>query len=90
MQEMDDAVIKNYFRFMRAGIFEKKYFYCCNRVEKRLPDGNVTRFAEYPWQRDDVVLLDGLCPWYREYPSSIPPFWRPFDGPIRHRLVVLR
>lgn len=87
MQEMANGVIQNYFRYMRASTSIKKYFYCCNRVEKKLPDGEVTRFAEYPWGNGDVILMDELCPWYQKAPSSTPPFWKPLDGPTQHRLV---
>ena len=91
MQEMDNLVIQNYFRYMRTSSSATKYFYCCNRVEKKLPDGEVTRFAEYPWGNNDhLILLDELCPWYQKYPYSTPPFWRPLDGPVQHRLVELR
>ena len=43
---------------------------------------------DYPWG-DEEIFIDELCPFYQYYPSSRPPFWRPFDGPIRHRLVKL-
>lgn len=82
MQEMNPDVIDDYFRMIRA---RSKFFYCCNRIEKRLPDGTVTRFHDYPWF--GTVLLDELCPWHREFYSPIPPFWRPYDGPIQHRLI---
>ena len=86
MQEMDPAIVASYFRLMRESQAEQKYFYCCNRLEKRLPAGELVRFNEYPWQ-DAKILLDELCPWYQLYPNSRPPFWRPFDGPVQHRMV---
>lgn len=89
MQEMDMGVIRNYFRVMRSGK-GVGYFYCCNRVEKTLPDGSVIRFDAYPWDKGDQVLVDELCPWYQRRPVLKPPFWRPFGGPIQHRLVQLR
>lgn len=88
MQEMDLSVIGNYFREMRSGD-GAGYFYCCNRVEKTLPDGSVIRFDAFPWNRNDKVLVDGLCPWYQRRPVLKPPFWRPFGGPIQHRLAKL-
>lgn len=89
MQEMDIPVVQDYFRLMRAERSKSTLFYCCNRDEKRLPDGTVTRYADYGWRREDEILLDELCPWYQKYPKSYPPKWLPFDGPIRHRLAKL-
>ena len=88
MQEMDLPIINRYFEYMRTSS-ASPHFYCCNREEKTLPDGSVTRFADYPWGKEDI-LLDELCPWYQEYPYTQLPFWRPFDGPTRHRLVKLQ
>lgn len=81
-------VINEYFDLMRSGD-GARYFYCCNRVEKKLPDGSVIRYNDYPWSADDTIVIDELCPWYQKYPVSLPPFWKPFAGPIRHRLVQL-
>ena len=87
MQEMDMLVINRYFEYMRTST-EESYFYCCNRVEKTLPDGNIIRFADYPWEGGDrEILLDEPCSFYQKYPRWHPPFWRPFDGLHRHRLV---
>lgn len=89
MQEMDSSVIRAYFKLMRASHEQPAYFYCCNREEKKLPDGTVSRLADYGWLDADAILLDGLCPWHQFYPKSLPPHWAPFDGPTRHRLVRL-
>lgn len=90
MQEMDPPVIAAYFDDLRfiAGR-QKLMFYCCNREEKSLPDGTLTRFCDYPWAVGDEILSDELCPWHQEYYSFKPPFFRPYDGPIRHRLAVM-
>ncbi len=88
MQEMDPPVIAAYFDDLRAVAATRRlYFYCCNREEKRLPDGAVTRFADYPWSPRDDVLVDELCPWHQQYYATRRPFYRRYDGPIRHRLV---
>ena len=51
MQEMDPPVVKAYFDDMRAvAVNRQLLFYCCNRQEKQLPDGTVSRFADYPWR----------------------------------------
>jgi len=91
MQEMDPHVVASYFEDLRA-ITRKRdlLFYCCNRVEKKFPDGTVTRFADYPWLVDDQVLVNGLCPWHQHYYSARPPFYRPYGGPFIHRLVTFR
>lgn len=90
MQEMDPPIVKAYFDDMRAVVRKRElFFYCCNRQEKILPDGVVSRFADYPWCVDDKVLVDGLCPWHQFYYSTLPPYYRPYDGPIMHRLVSL-
>jgi len=89
MQEMNLSVVQNYLQFMRNSKGDGKYFYCCNRIEKHLPDGEVVRFSEYGWQEDDKIVFDELCPWYQKFPVPYPPFWKPFDGPIQHRLTQL-
>jgi hypothetical protein len=90
MQEMNPPVIAAYFADLRAVAAKSSLlFYCCNREEKFLPDGTVTRFVDYPWHSDDEVMVDELCPWHREYYRFRPPFYRSYDGPIRHRLVAL-
>lgn len=88
MQEMNPDVIREYIELMRSQPKEV-WFYCCNRIEKRLPDGTVTRFSEYGWKKEDVTLVDELCPWHQVAPMNRPPFFRKFDGPIHHRLVCL-
>ena len=88
--EMDPPVILKYFEDLRGSAGSGGLlFYCCNREEKRLPDGTVTRFSEYPWLETDQILVDELCPWHQQYYTFRPPFYRSYDGPIRHRLVNL-
>ncbi len=88
MQEMNPPVTAAYFDDLRAISSRRELtFYCCNRDEKTLPDGTVSKFNEYPWQANDRVLADELCPWHQQYYSIRPPFYHSYDGPIRHRLV---
>jgi hypothetical protein len=90
MQEMDLPVVMAYFDDLRAVAVKREvFFYCCNREEKVLPDGTRTCFSEYPWHEDDKILVDELCPWHQFYYVLRPPFYRPYDGLIRHRLVTL-
>ncbi len=87
MQEMNPDIIKTYFDIIRSST-GKRYFYSCNREEKVLPDGTVVRFNEYPWDSNkDEVIFDELCAFYQNYPISVPPFWLPFDGPMKHKLA---
>jgi putative sugar O-methyltransferase len=87
MQEMNNDVIRNYFSFIKNNPSEISYFYCCNRKEKRLPDGEVTKILEYPWE-EFKVLHKEACPWYQKYPVGHPPFWKCFDGEILHFLAI--
>lgn len=90
MQEMDPPAINAYFDDLRA-VSDRQHivFYCCNREEKTLPDGTITRFSDYPWSDSDQIILDELCPWHQRYYSIKPPFYHLYDGPIRHRLLEL-
>ena len=85
---MNPDVIARYFGVLRS-IPRRVMFYCCNRVEKVLPDGTVVRFQDYPWSAQDAVQDDGLCPWTQQYYSWRAPFVHRFDGQVRHRLVAL-
>jgi hypothetical protein len=89
MQEMAPAVIARYFDTLRRAPGPPAWFYCCNRVEKTLPDGTVVRFASYPWRADDEIADDGPCPWHRYYYAPAWPVYRAYDGPTRHRLARL-
>jgi hypothetical protein len=87
---MDPPIIEAYFRDLRAISKRRElFFYSCNREEKILPDGTVTRFSEYPWHAKDQIIVDALCPWHQETYSYKPPFYWPYDGPIKHRLAIL-
>jgi hypothetical protein len=85
MQEMNMNTINDYFSLIKSQS-HPIYFYCANRISKKLPDGSVINFNEYPWEGTKVIA-DELCPWYQQFPSIKPPFVRKFDGPIQHRLV---
>ena len=98
MQEFDPKVIANYFSLIRER--KTKIFYCCNRLEKKLVGGEVTRFMDYPWENADEHLIDEFCPWHQWFMglSSTPrvrflgisvPFMHRYDGPHWHRLTRL-
>lgn len=89
MQEMDPWAIAAYFDAFRRSPNTTTLFYCCNRVEKTLPDGTKIRFDEYPWEPEDNVLVDEDCGWHQFYLRFRPPFIGRYDGPVWHRLAVL-
>lgn len=91
MQEMDHRYIENYFDHMRkASQKNDVYFYCCNRTEKALPDGTLTRIDEYPWRANDSYIIDELCPWHQKYYTILPPLHKPYDGPVKHKLAIFK
>jgi hypothetical protein len=72
MQEMNLDVIDKYFSVIESA---KAYFYCLNRAEKKLPDGTVTRFEDYPWGENLSYLLGPeACPFYEYALKFSPPF----------------
>jgi putative sugar O-methyltransferase len=88
MGEMDPFVVEDYFTDIRTVAGKQSvHFYCCNRIEKSLPDGTVVRFSDYPWNETDEILIDSLCPWHQKYYSGRFPFYHQYDGPIKHRLA---
>lgn len=101
LQEMTSFSIQSYFRFLRRRSTPVSHFYCVNRLQKELPDGQINNFHGYPWRDDDVIFLDGPCPYYTHFLApGIPPDgprvlgWRVpfigwFAGRIMHRLVHL-
>jgi len=88
MGEMTLDTVENYFKILRQQR-SNVYFYCCNRLSKRHPDGYVINFADYGWLKSDHVLLDELCPWHQRAPRNRPPFYYRFDGPIQHKLISI-
>jgi len=90
MQEMSHDYISNYFLEIRkAAVNNPTYFYCCNREEKTLPDGTISRFLDYPWKFSDVLIVDELCPWHQKYYELSMPFYKSYDGLVRHRLAKI-
>lgn len=91
MQEMNLDIIKKYFYFIKKSKSKEKIlFYCCNRVEKKLFDGSIIRFDDYPWNENDKILFDESCPIWNQRTYMIkPPFYINFMGEYKHRLVFL-
>lgn len=94
MQEMNINIVKKYVSDMRltkrAKDKESLLFYCCNRVEKRMPGGEISRIDDYGWLEEDEFVFDELCPWHQKFYSRTPPFYHKYDGPTQHRLVKLK
>ena len=65
MQEMNEETVNQYFQFLRTHLHQENRFYCCNREEKRMAQGEISRFLSYPWQAEDQHFVDGKCPWYK-------------------------
>lgn len=87
MQEMNPSTISQYFDLMRENAAIKStLFYCANREHKVLPDGTEVTFNGYPWNSTDNILLEGLVPWHQQYYRFLPPGFRAYDGPVKHRL----
>jgi hypothetical protein len=48
-QEIDPPLVREYFDDLRDVAGRRRLaLYCCNREEKRLPDGTIIRFDDYP------------------------------------------
>ncbi len=93
MQEMDPPMTAGYFDLMRKSTSDVVHFYCCNRLEKTLPDGTVSRFHDYPWRAGDIVVIEGVSPWHQIRYSPRPPFWhwnRNERLAVWHRLARLQ
>lgn len=82
MGEINPEVRDRYFAILKDRV---ALTYSCNRESKTFPDGTTTNFHDYPWSGS--FLVDELSPWHEDFYSFRPPFWRKFDGPVRHRLV---
>lgn len=89
MQEMRPDTVAAYFDVMRRGTANGLLFYTCNRVEKTLPDGEVSRFLDYPWLSGDRIYFHGSCPWHQKFYRTKPPSYHPYDGDHYHRLALL-
>lgn len=92
MQEMAPSAVAAYFHLLRASPAPRTAFYCCNKLWKKLSDGTEVKFHDYPWHKDDEILLDETCPWSQWVYSKRLPFWHYRKGESRviwHRLAWL-
>jgi hypothetical protein len=89
MQEMNPETVAQYFALLRGNPSPATWFYCANATSKRLPDGTISSFHDYPWDPRDEILLDGLVPWSQMNYQIRPPRYFPRLYDIRHRLARL-
>ncbi len=87
-QEMNIDVVNNYIKYLEN--CDKSFFlYHCNREEKVLPDGSITRIKDFKFKKPKKVIVDDICSWHKDYITKRPPFILPYDGIIRHQLYEL-
>jgi len=87
-QEMDIAVVQNYFKLMRnqSGLIS---VYSANRLKKVLPDGSENKLEEYGWDKNDTVLFSKK-PWFLNWGvRRRPPFIFRMDGATIEKMVEL-
>ena len=83
-QEMNRETLNKYFDIIKSN---NSFFYCANRVHKKLVGGEVLEFEKYNWG-DARIIIDEFCPWLqRYYDVKKFPFIFKYDGGARHRLV---
>ena len=88
-QEMNLDVINNYIKYLESN--EKSFFlYHCNREEKVLPDGSITKIKDFKFKKPKKVIVDEICPWHKNFITKSYPFIVPFDGITRHQLYELK
>ena len=64
----------------------KSLFYCCNRENKKLYDGNEIIFDKYPWGKGKLIFKEN-CPWHQKYYTLKPNFIYKYEGNIKHCLI---
>ena len=57
---------------------------------KTLPDGTVSKFFDYPWDKRDEILIDAANDWDSQILQVRPPFYNRAASPHWHRLARLR
>jgi hypothetical protein len=88
LQEVNPDVRDRYLELLSKRV--RYYSYSANRESKTLPDGTVTKFSAYGWPPNGNIMVDEPCPWGQDFYNFRPPFFRKFDGPVRHRIVRWR
>jgi putative sugar O-methyltransferase len=91
MQEMDLIEVQSYFKIIRnkKKYSNDRYFYCCNRLSKVLPDNSIIKFEDYPWLDNDIILHYSECEWMKRYYAKKFPFYLKYEGKIIHKLIKI-
>lgn len=79
-QEMNEQEIEKYFQIIKSN---NSNFYICNREKKILPAGEIIIFDNYPWSTAKFKFYEN-CKWYQYYYAFRYPFFRKYDGNIKH------
>jgi hypothetical protein len=82
-QEMQITEIKRYFKIIKSN---KCYLYLANREHKRLPDGKIISFNKYPFGKGKKLILED-CSWHQKFYQFTYPFFRKYEGNIKHCLL---
>lgn len=92
-QEMKKETVAEYFDLIKSSP-KGAVLYCCNRVEKQLYGGEISKFEEYPWEVFETIIEDEACPWHQHFYKlrrskliPIPATKIKYDGIHMHRLV---
>jgi hypothetical protein len=95
MQEMNFKTVEYYFQLIKRKLHNRGFFYCCNRVEKTLPDGELIKFENFPFPEDANTSIDESPDFFKCFFSLDPdvwvfswlPFFSKYRGKIRHKLL---
>ena len=89
---MNTDIVSNYFKNYIVSV-HGTYLYSCNREQKVLPDGTITKEKDYPLDGFTQKILYEKAPWYlthyklRRGLIPIPKIKIPFIGPLIHKLL---
>ena len=91
MQEMNLKEIRSYFKIIRnkKENSNERFFYCCNRLSKILPDNSIINFDDYPWSSNDTIIEFSECEWMKKYYAKKFPFYLNYEGKILHKLIKI-
>ena len=80
-QEMLPDILENYFEIISSN---KSILYHCNRIEKKLDDGSITKVKDYPIKNGKIIFNE-KCPWHSfDYVSL---FKKSYFKDINHYLI---
>lgn len=83
-QEMSYTEISNYLKIIKNN---SSYFYCCNRISKKLYDGEIIKFKSYDWGDNYKTFFEEICPWHKKFYKLRPPYFLKYDGQHIHKFI---